>query len=131
MLNYEIGIALGVPVHEFDELMKDNEVVEFRRHLIDICQSAVDLRNANGRESQALYAYPPEIENSPQLPKSMEGKLDKGKVKVAVWSLSESYEKQRYTVAVEHSAHPQMIIRESIFKRIRNSDKYKSGEVII
>lgn len=28
MLNYEIGVAIGMPVHEFDE-MKDAEVMEF------------------------------------------------------------------------------------------------------
>ena len=88
MLNYDIGIALGVPLHEFDE-MKDHEVSEFRRHVLDICQTAVEARVRNGKESEALYAYPPEIENSPVLPKSMEGKMDRGVIRVAVWSLSE------------------------------------------
>lgn len=37
MLNYDIGIALGLPVHEFDE-MKDPEVIEFRRNVIEVVQ---------------------------------------------------------------------------------------------
>ena len=52
-------------------------------------QEAVRTRNSNGTESQALYCYPPEVENSPALPKSMEEKLEGGSLKVAVWSLSE------------------------------------------
>ena len=37
-------------------------------------------------------------------------------------------QKQKYTVAVQHDVHPDQIIREVIFKRIRNMDKHKSQE---
>ena len=90
MLNSDIGIALGVHLHEFDD-MKDEEVAEWRRHLLEVCQDSVAQRDKNGKESQSLYAYPPEIENKPELPKSMEGKLEKGHIKIAVWSLSEVF----------------------------------------
>ena len=88
MLNYDIGITIGLHIHEFDE-MKEPEVAEFRRHILEICQESVAKRQENGKESQALYAYPPETENSAQLPPSMEGKLDKGHIKIAIWSLSQ------------------------------------------
>ena len=50
---------------------------------------AIAKREENGVDSISTYSYPPEIENNPKLPPSMEGKLDKGKINVAVWSLSE------------------------------------------
>ncbi len=44
-------------------------------------------------ESRSLYAYPPEVENSAEMPESMKSKLDnvdgKRQIKIAVWSLSE------------------------------------------
>ena len=41
MLNYDIGIAIGLPVHEFDEI-KDPEVFQFRKHLLEVRQSLID-----------------------------------------------------------------------------------------
>lgn len=127
LLNSDISIALGAPLHEFDEL-KHPETFEFRRHLVDICQKAVSKRQANQPESEALYAYPPEIENSPDLPLSMVQKLVDDKIKIAVWFRSHTREKQKFTLAVAQNAKPDQIIRESIFKQIRNSEQYKSPE---
>ncbi|XP_040576946.1 phosphatidylinositol 4,5-bisphosphate 3-kinase catalytic subunit alpha isoform [Lepeophtheirus salmonis] len=127
ILNSEIGIALGIPLHEFDE-MKDPEVMEFRRELFEVTSRAVSQRNEKGKESQAFYAFPPEIENDCDLPSMMQSKLEKGRIRVAIWSLTEQSEKQKYTVAVEHSDTPEHIIREAIFKRIRCNDRYKSQE---
>ncbi len=101
MLNYDIGIAIGIPVHEFDD-MKDPEVFEFRRSVLDICLEAVDKRDERGKESQVKYAYPPEIENRPELPAGMRKKLGtEGFINVAVWSLSKHHEKVKYTVRVK------------------------------
>ena len=99
MLNYEIGIALGFPIHELDEMMKkDNEVLEFRRNILNVTKAAVEERDKEGKRSQALYAFPPEIETSP-LPRSLEDKLDKeDKFIISIWQLSPSCEKQKYTV---------------------------------
>ncbi|XP_059092638.1 phosphatidylinositol 4,5-bisphosphate 3-kinase catalytic subunit alpha isoform-like [Tigriopus californicus] len=127
MLNSDISIALGAPLHEFDEL-KHPETFEFRRHLVDICQQAVSKRQANQPESEALYAYPPEVENSSELPASMVKKLVDEKIKIAVWFRSHNREKQKFTLAVAQNAKPDQIIRESIYKRIRNSEQYKSPE---
>lgn len=41
-LNFDIGSAIGVPVHEFDDV-KDGEILEFRRFLIEVCQVRGDL----------------------------------------------------------------------------------------
>ena len=99
MLNYEIGIALGFPIHELDEMMKkDNEVLEFRRNILNVTKAAVEERDKEGKRSQALYAFPPEIETNP-LPRSLEDKLDKeDKFIISIWQLSPSCEKQKYTV---------------------------------
>ena len=53
MLNYEIGIALGLPVHELDEMMnKDLEVQEFRRNILNVTRTAVEERDKEGKRSQ-------------------------------------------------------------------------------
>ena len=103
MLNYDIGIAIGIPIHEFDETVYgvDSEVFEFRRSVLEICLDSISKRDARGKESQALYTYPPEIENDPVLPSGMRKKMgNEGSVNVAIWSLSEHHEKVKYTVKV-------------------------------
>ena len=108
MLNYDIGIAIGIPIHEFDETVHgvDSEVFEFRRSVLDICLDSIAKRDARGKESQALYAYPPEIENDPVLPSGMRKKMgNEGSINVAVWSLSERLEKVKYTVKVSKIIH--------------------------
>ena len=128
MLNYEIGIALGLPVHELDEMTnKDAEVLEFRRNILNVTKAAVEERDKEGKKSQvrtniihdsikyfyaqALYAFPPEIETS-ALPLSLEEKLDKEeKFIISIWQLSPSCEKQKYTVAVNHKDTPLHVIR--------------------
>jgi hypothetical protein len=90
---------IGIPIHEFEE-MKDAEIFEFRRCVLDICLECVAKRDERGKESQAFYAYPPEIENDPNLPSGMRKKLgDEGWIAVAIWSLSEHHEKVKYTVS--------------------------------
>lgn len=73
------GFAIGMPICEF-ELVKDPEVQEFRRNILSVCREAVESRGAAGPQSQALYVYPPNVESSPELPKHIYSKLDKGKL---------------------------------------------------
>uniref|UniRef100_A0A8C8GLV4 Phosphatidylinositol 4,5-bisphosphate 3-kinase catalytic subunit alpha isoform n=1 Tax=Oncorhynchus tshawytscha TaxID=74940 RepID=A0A8C8GLV4_ONCTS len=77
ILNREIGFAIGMPVCEFD-LVKDPEVQDFRRNILNVCKDSVELRDANGPHSRALYVYPPNVESTQELPKHIHGKLDKG-----------------------------------------------------
>lgn len=72
------GFAIGMPVCEFD-LVKDFEVQDFRRNILNVCKDAVELRDANGPHSRALYVYPPNVESSQELPKHIYSKLDKGR----------------------------------------------------
>lgn len=72
------GFAIGMPICEFD-LVKDPEVQDFRRNILNVCKDSVELRDANGPHSRALYVYPPNVESSPELPKHIFGKLDKGR----------------------------------------------------
>ena len=51
MLNYDIGIALGLPLHELDEMMnKDVEVLEFRRNILNVTKAAVEERDKDGTQ---------------------------------------------------------------------------------
>ena len=40
-----------------------------------------------GKRSQALYAFPPEIAGTSQLPKSLEEKLDKEHIIISIWQV--------------------------------------------
>lgn len=66
-----------MPVHEFDE-MKDPEVIEFRRNILNVCKETVELRDSSAEDKLASYVYPPEIESSRELPPNLAKKLDKG-----------------------------------------------------
>uniref|UniRef100_A0A8C6T651 Phosphatidylinositol-4,5-bisphosphate 3-kinase catalytic subunit alpha n=1 Tax=Neogobius melanostomus TaxID=47308 RepID=A0A8C6T651_9GOBI len=77
ILNREIGFAIGMPVIEF-ELVKDSEVQDFRRNILNVCKDSVELRDSSGPHSRALYVYPPNVESSQELPKHIYSKLDKG-----------------------------------------------------
>lgn len=68
-----------MPICEF-ELVKDPEVQDFRRNILNVCKEAVDLRDSNGPHSRALYVYPPNVESSAELPRHIYNKLDKGKI---------------------------------------------------
>lgn len=76
--SHAVGFAIGMPVCEFD-MVKDPEVQDFRRNILNVCKEAVDLRDANAPHSRALYVYPPNVESSAELPKHIYNKLDKGK----------------------------------------------------
>lgn len=73
------GFAIGMPVCEFD-LVKDPEVQDFRRNILNVCKDSVELRDASGPHSRALYVYPPNVESTQELPKHIYSKLDKGRV---------------------------------------------------
>ena len=87
ILNSEIGLAVGVAVHEFDE-MKDSEVQDFRRNIMQVCKECMELRDLGGMETQALFAYPPEVESKSTLPASIERKLDRGEIILCIWQLA-------------------------------------------
>nr|UCK81539.1 phosphatidylinositol 4,5-bisphosphate 3-kinase catalytic subunit alpha isoform [Arenicola marina] len=121
MLNYEIGVALGVPVNEFNE-MKDLEVVTYRRNILEITRHAVEERDGKGLHSQALYVYPAEICASTQLPPHVEQRLKsemKGETIICIWVVSASGDRQKYSVKVPYAASPQEVIAEAIRRRTR------------
>ena len=115
VLNYEIGIALGLPVHKLDEMMKSNpEVLEFRKNIMMVCKGAVEERDRDGKRSLALYAFPPEVAGT-DLPRSLKEKLENERnIVISIWRLSPSCEKQKYTVAVDHTDTPIQVTQISI-----------------
>ncbi|GIY18285.1 hypothetical protein CDAR_473592 [Caerostris darwini] len=118
MLNSEIGLAIGMPVHEFDE-MKDPEVIDFRRNILNVCKEIVEIRDSGAEDKLASYVYPPEIESSRDFPPNLEKKLDKGLVIVCVWVLSPTGEKQKYTVKVSKDDYPESVTQEAILKKLK------------
>uniref|UniRef100_A0A8C2C399 Phosphatidylinositol 4,5-bisphosphate 3-kinase catalytic subunit alpha isoform n=1 Tax=Cyprinus carpio TaxID=7962 RepID=A0A8C2C399_CYPCA len=120
ILNREIGFAIGMPVCEFD-LVKDPEVQDFRRNILNVCKDSVELRDASGPHSRALYVYPPNVESSPELPKHIYGKLDKGQIIVVIWVIvSPNNDKQKYTLKINHDCVPEQVIAEAIRKKTRS-----------
>uniref|UniRef100_A0A8C6XAR2 Phosphatidylinositol 4,5-bisphosphate 3-kinase catalytic subunit alpha isoform n=1 Tax=Naja naja TaxID=35670 RepID=A0A8C6XAR2_NAJNA len=119
ILNREIGFAIGMPVCEFD-LVKDPEVQDFRRNILNVCKEAVELRDANAPHSRALYVCPPNIESS-DLPKHIYNKLDKGQIIVVIWVIvSPNNDKQKYTLKINHDYVPEQVIAEAIRKKTRS-----------
>uniref|UniRef100_A0A8C7V0H6 phosphatidylinositol-4,5-bisphosphate 3-kinase n=1 Tax=Oncorhynchus mykiss TaxID=8022 RepID=A0A8C7V0H6_ONCMY len=120
ILNREIGFAIGMPICEFD-LVKDSEVQDFRRNILNVCKESVDLRDTNGPISRALYVYPPNVESSVELPKHIFNKLDKGQIIVVIWVIvSPSNDKQKYTLKINHDCVPEHVIAEAIRKKTRS-----------
>ncbi|XP_054495677.1 phosphatidylinositol 4,5-bisphosphate 3-kinase catalytic subunit alpha isoform isoform X2 [Agelaius tricolor] len=120
ILNREIGFAIGMPVCEFD-MVKDPEVQDFRRNILNVCKEAVDLRDANAPHSRALYVYPPNVESSAELPKHIYNKLDKGQIIVVIWVIvSPNNDKQKYTLKINHDCVPEQVIAEAIRKKTRS-----------
>ena len=72
------GLAIGTPIYEFDQV-KDPEVIDFRRNILQLCKEVVDERENLGKLEHALYVYPPNLEMNPELPKHIMQKLDRGK----------------------------------------------------
>ncbi|GAB6018709.1 Phosphatidylinositol 4,5-bisphosphate 3-kinase catalytic subunit alpha isoform [Chamberlinius hualienensis] len=127
MLNYDIGIAVGMPVHELNE-MKDPEVVEFRRSVLQVCKETVEKREDEVLFKKALYFYPPEVESSTHLPSNVERKLDKGLIIVCVWVLSNNGDKQKYTVKVAFNCYPETIIGEAILRKTKSMKMTKEEQ---
>lgn len=125
--NSEISQAIGIHTNDFDEI-KDAEVIECRRNIFHFVAECFTERNVEGCKSQALYKFPPEIEDMPGLPASMQVKLDRGYIRIAIWFLSETLDKQKHTVLAKPTDTPEEIIREAIYFRIKSSDKYKTAE---
>ncbi|EMP38400.1 Phosphatidylinositol-4,5-bisphosphate 3-kinase catalytic subunit alpha isoform [Chelonia mydas] len=120
ILNREIGFAIGMPVCEFD-MVKDPEVQDFRRNILNVCKEAVDLRDVNAPHSRALYVCPPNVESSPELPKHIYSKLDKGQIIVVIWVIvSPNNDKQKYTLKINHDCVPEQVIAEAIRKKTRS-----------
>lgn len=120
MLNYEIGMTIGIPVNEFNE-MKDLEVMTFRRNILNICKVAIKERERHGKASQALYAYPPDLESSPLLPSHLLAKIRemRNDVVFCIWVVSEDGSRSKFSVKVPHDARPINVIAETIRRRSR------------
>ncbi|XP_029436300.1 phosphatidylinositol 4,5-bisphosphate 3-kinase catalytic subunit alpha isoform-like isoform X4 [Rhinatrema bivittatum] len=120
ILSREIGFAIGMPICEF-EMVKDPEVQEFRRNILSVCKEALDLREASGPHSQALYVYPPNVESTPDLPKHIYNKLDKGLIIVTIWVIVfPNNDKQKYTLKIPHDCLPEQVIADAIRKKTRS-----------
>ncbi|XP_067658198.1 phosphatidylinositol 4,5-bisphosphate 3-kinase catalytic subunit alpha isoform-like [Haliotis asinina] len=122
MLNYEIGMLIGKPVNEFNE-MKDLEVMTFRRNILGVCKETIDQREKDNILSRAMYAYPPDIESNQVLPPHLTEKLkkfgDDNSVIICVWVVAEDNNRSKYSVKVAHNATPTDVIAETIRRRSR------------
>ncbi|KAH9490074.1 Phosphatidylinositol 4,5-bisphosphate 3-kinase catalytic subunit alpha isoform [Bulinus truncatus] len=118
MLNYEIGMLIGIPINEFNE-NKDLEVITFRRNILKACKDVVDKRDLSGDHTRALYAYPPDIDSTAELPKHLLDNLKENSVIICVWVVSDDNDRTKYTVKLPHTAVPSDVIAETIRRRSR------------
>lgn len=123
IINYEIGMTIGIPTSDFDD-MKDLEVMTFRRTALDMCRNALEQRQITSKQSAALYAYPPDLESHVDLPPHLKKKLEKneGNVVCCVWIVSDDGNRNKFSVRVEHMARPIDVISEVIRRRGRLMD---------
>ncbi|XP_076066613.1 phosphatidylinositol 4,5-bisphosphate 3-kinase catalytic subunit alpha isoform-like [Oratosquilla oratoria] len=84
VLNYEISLALGRPVHELDDT-KDEEIHRFRQDINKVVETAIEYRQRRGLESVAEYEFPSDLEPTAILPYSLDKHLDQGYLHVTVW----------------------------------------------
>ncbi|XP_046333765.2 phosphatidylinositol 4,5-bisphosphate 3-kinase catalytic subunit alpha isoform-like [Haliotis rufescens] len=135
MLNYEIGMVIGKPVNEFNE-MKDLEVMTFRRKILGVCKETIDKREKDTGLSRVLYAYPPDIEASPVLPPHLTEKLQKSEnsLIICIWVVKSDGNRNKYSMKVSHNASPTDVIAEAIRHRSHimnvskeHSEKYVDG----
>ncbi|XP_045163414.2 phosphatidylinositol 4,5-bisphosphate 3-kinase catalytic subunit alpha isoform-like [Mercenaria mercenaria] len=126
MQNYTIGMTVGIPVNEFNE-MKELEVMTFRRNILKVCKEAVEDRKRNGKHSLALYTYPPDVESSAKLPSHLEQKLQQTNkhIYVCIWVVQQDKSRNKYTVKLPHTAKPNDVIAETIRRRSRNMGRNK------
>ncbi|KAL5015314.1 hypothetical protein ScPMuIL_009584 [Solemya velum] len=119
MLNYEIGMIIGFPINEFNE-MNDLELMTFRRNILKVCQESVKARENRSIHSLALYVFPPDLESNVALPPHLLEKLANKKDKsiiIGVWIVSEDGSRTRYGVKVSYMAMPVDVIAETIRRR--------------
>lgn len=127
MLNYEIGMTVGIPLTEFNEV-KDLEFMTFRRNILQVCKEADEHRKQSGKHSLALYTYPPDVESSAKLPEHLEEKLqkpDRDTLLVCIWVVQQDKSRNKYTVKVLHTAKPIDVIGETIRRRSRMMGRSK------
>ncbi|XP_059574846.1 phosphatidylinositol 4,5-bisphosphate 3-kinase catalytic subunit alpha isoform-like [Alligator mississippiensis] len=120
MLNREIGLAVGTPVREL-EASRDPEVRDFRRNVLNVCREAAERRGADAPRSRALYAWPPRVHASPELPRPLYDKLDEGQMVVAVWVVASLNNKQKYPVKISHDCVPEHAIAEAVRAQTRSA----------
>ena len=75
LLDSEISCLIGKNLNEFDQ-MQNPEVNEFRKSYRYIAEQISRERNQLSWEERAMYAYPPELENSDEIPAHIEKNLN-------------------------------------------------------
>jgi phosphatidylinositol-4,5-bisphosphate 3-kinase len=63
ILNSEISLAIGRPVHELDSI-KNIEVIEFRKNIQTLCRQIVEKRESLPIAQKVYYTYPPELDDT-------------------------------------------------------------------
>ena len=79
------------------------------KHYTNFRQKSRFVYNFFKKSAVCLHFY---FKDTPHLPASMLAKLDRGHVKIAIWFLSDTFDKQKHTIAVHYDATPEAIIQE-------------------
>ena len=104
----KISMLIGKGLFEFTAMEKDNtEVRDFRKKMIELCSAAVKERNSSP-DKQLLYAFPPVLETTRDLPPHVRAQLslDQSGVGTFLIHVALPRENQSYTFSVRPDMLP-------------------------
>ena len=75
LVNSKINMLIGKSLTEFDGMMKNDEIRDFRKKYRSVCEQVYNLRRRANWEERAMYAYPPQFADTLDFPDYLKSKM--------------------------------------------------------